>query len=173
MKLLTMFATLLTMTATAHAGEMAKGERPTTPAFEKLKSLAGDWTMAGGEGGVASSWKVTANGSAVVETLFPGAPHEMVTVYTLHGKEIHLTHYCAAGNQPEMKADKRADAKKIAFQFVGGAGINPKKDMHMHSATLAFTDADTLHEEWGTFADGKPGDAKVFELKRIVAPAAK
>lgn len=173
MKFLATWTMLLTMTATAWATEPGKSpERPTTPAFEKLKSLVGDWTMAGGDGSVASSWKVTAAGSAVVETLFPGTGHEMVTVFTLRGKEIHLTHYCAAGNQPEMKSDKSADDKKIAFQFAGGAGINPKKDMHMHSATYTFA-ADSVQESWGTFADGKPGDAKAFELKRVAAPSAK
>ena len=154
----------------AYAGETPKAaERATTPAFEKLKTLAGDWAMTGGDGSVASSWHVTANGTAVVETLFPGQPHEMLTVYTLHGQELHLTHYCAAGNQPEMKADKTADAAKMSFQFAGGPGINPKKDMHMHAVTLTFPDGG-VHEDWTTFDGGKAGDPKVIDLKRVAPP---
>lgn len=173
MQKLAIVTALLALAATTFAAEPPKpADRPNTPAFEKLKSLAGDWTMAGGDGSVASSWKVTANGTAVVETLFPGQAHEMLTVYTLHGGDLHLTHYCAAGNQPEMKSDKHADDKKMVFQFTGGPGINPKKDMHMHGVTLTFPDGG-VHEEWTTLADGKPGDNKVFDLKRVAPPAAK
>ncbi len=178
MKKMVLAAAMTVVATSAYAGEPPKGaERPPVPAFEKLKSLVGDWTMVGGDDHIAANWRVTAHGSAVVETLFPGAPHEMVTVYTLHGKEVHLTHYCAAGNQPEMNSDKAADDKKIVFTFSGGVGINPKKDMHMHNASFTFTGADSLREEWGTFTDGKAGEPKVFELKRVVtvapAPAAK
>ena len=54
--------------------------------FECLKGLAGDWIAAeDGEmfrkGDVVSRYSVAASGSAVVETAFPGSPHEMVTVY--------------------------------------------------------------------------------------------
>ncbi len=174
MKVLAMFTVLMAMAGSAAAEEPCKSpEHPTTSAFEKLKSLTGDWTMTGGDGGVASSWKVTAGGSAVVETLFPGTPHEMVNIFTLQGKDIHLTHYCAMGNQPEMKSDKTADDKKIAFQFAGGKGINPKKDTHMHNATLTFTSSESIQEDWGTFVGGKAADSKAFELKRVAPPVAK
>lgn len=161
---------LMAMLVSAMAVTVHAAERPTTPAFEKLKTLVGDWTLSGGDGSVASSWKVTANGTAVVETLFPGQAHEMLTVYTLRGKELHLTHYCAMGNQPEMQAEKSVDAEKLTFTFAGGAGINPKKDTHMHGVTLTFPDGG-LHEVWTTFGDGKAGEAKVIDLKRIAAHA--
>ncbi len=174
MKVLGYAMVLVLVAAEAWAGEPAKPvECAPSPAFDKLKSLAGEWTLAGGDGSVAAAWKVTANGSAVVETLFPGSPHEMLTVYTLRGADLRLTHYCAAGNQPEMQAEKNADAHRIAFHFTGGAGIQPSKDMHMHSASFAFAEDGSLHEEWGTFAGGKPGDTKVFELKRVAPPTAK
>jgi hypothetical protein len=51
-------------------------------AFERMKSLAGEWSdPALGEGAAGKVvYKVTANGSAVMETLFPGTGHEMVTM---------------------------------------------------------------------------------------------
>ena len=52
---------------------------------------------------VVSTYRVTAAGSAVMEVLFPGTDHEMVTVYHQDGDDLILTHYCAAGNQPRMK----------------------------------------------------------------------
>ena len=80
---------------------------PDRAAFEKLKSLAGEWTGQTGQEGkvqeVSAVYKTTSNGSVVMETLFPGSPHEMVTVYYLDGEHLVLVHYCAAGNQPRMK----------------------------------------------------------------------
>jgi len=49
------------------------------------EALSGDWTLNGGDSSVGVSYHVTAAGSAVVETLFPGTPHEMVSVYTRMG----------------------------------------------------------------------------------------
>ena len=37
--------------------------------FESLKAMAGDWTLSGGDGSVAATYRVTAGGTAVVETL--------------------------------------------------------------------------------------------------------
>src|SRR5579862_1470550 len=78
--------------------------------FEQFKQLAGDWVgTATGHGpdekDVHVQFKVTAGGSAVVETEFPGTEHEMVTVITEDGGDLSLTHYCMLGNQPHMKAD--------------------------------------------------------------------
>ena len=148
---------------------------PANPGFEKLKSLAGEWTIvgepvhkdvgataaqpevaakdaktgggdtakpagtdqpaktdkaaagatcgqakgaSGGQAGVGGSaacndakkmddtptivYSVIAAGSAVHEHMFPGGPHEMVTVYHLDGPDLLLTHYCAAGNKKLM-----------------------------------------------------------------------
>ena len=87
------------------------------PGFDRLKSLEGTWTGRSGwdegadkgAGEVTVIYKVTAAGSAVQETLFPGTPHEMVTMYHMDGADLMLTHYCAAGNQPRMKLEPSAD----------------------------------------------------------------
>src|SRR5215203_87185 len=77
---------------------------PTNAALEKMKQLAGTWLLVGEDGKpteqVASVIKVTAGGSAVHETLFPGQPHEMISVYTIDGLDMVMTHYCVLGNQP-------------------------------------------------------------------------
>ena len=138
----------------------------TTARFDNLKALAGDWTMNGGDGSTAVTYRVTAAGSAVVETLFPGTPHEMVTVYTVDKGDLVLTHYCAEGNQPHMKAVKGGDANSIAFKFDGGGNIKSPKDGHMHEAAFAFTDADHVKSTWLYFKDGKAGETKEFSLVR-------
>jgi hypothetical protein len=111
---------------------------PTNAALEKMKKLAGTWLVADKDGRateqVASVIKVTAGGSAIHETLFPGQPMEMVSVYTVDGPDLIMTHYCVLGNQPRMKADAKSPANQIVFRFAGGTNLDPKKDKHMHEA---------------------------------------
>ncbi len=139
----------------------------TAARFDNLKALAGEWTMSGGDKSVAVTYRVTAGGSAVVETLFPGAPHEMVTVYTIDNGDLVLTHYCAEGNQPHMKAVKSGDASAIVFKFDGGGNIKSPKDGHMHEATFTFKDADHVSTTWLVYKDGKAGETKEFVLVRM------
>src|SRR3954454_8312886 len=78
-------------------------------AFDKLKKLAGTWVAADEKGQptaqVVSGFKVVSAGSAVQENIFPGTDHEMVSVYFKDGQDVLMTHYCALGNQPQMKLD--------------------------------------------------------------------
>jgi len=141
----------------------------TAARFDKLKALAGDWTKSGGDGSVEASYRVTANGTAVVETLFPGTPHEMVTVFTIDKGNLVLTHYCAEGNQPHMKADRGGDASSIAFKFDGGGNIKSPKDDHMHEAFFTFKDADHLTSMWQFYKDGKPAEKAEFNLVRMAS----
>ena len=133
---------------------------PASPALDRFKALAGDWVAAeDGEmfkkGDLVARYAVTAGGSAVVETVFPGSPHEMVTVYHADGPDLVLTHYCVEGNQPQMRA-RNVKGSRFDFAFDGGANIDPKRDRHMNSASLEILGADELRSEWTELADGKP-----------------
>jgi hypothetical protein len=111
-------------------------------------------------------YKVTAGGSAVVETFDPGSLHEMVTVIHPDGDALLLTHYCMLGNQPHMKAMPKAGDNKVAFEFVKVTNVKSDKDMYMRSVTFHFVDKDTLKTEWTSYMDGKEADKAVFVLKR-------
>ncbi len=156
----------------AIAAEMEHEHTGMAPsALDPLKKLEGEWTgKAGPTGGdkmdASVIYHVTADGSAVMETLFRGTPHEMVTMYTLDKGALVLTHYCDAHNQPHMKARKGGAANELAFDFAGGANINPAKDQFMHNAKVVFVDDDHLHSEWTSWKAGKPGSTMVFELER-------
>ncbi len=142
----------------------------TNPQFERMKKLAGEWLTAGEDGkpagAVGAAYRVTAAGSAVIETLLPGTAHEMITMYYLDGDDLVLTHYCALGNQPRMKADPKSPEGTIAFRFAGGSNLDPAKDMHMHDAVFTFVDDDHLKTAWTMWADGKAGDTHGFSLVR-------
>lgn len=145
---------------------------PTNPALEKLKKLAGTWVATDKDGKptgeVVSVIKVTAGGSAVHETLFPGQPHEMISVYTAEGPDVLMTHYCVLGNQPRMKADAKSPSNQIVFQFAGGGNLDPKKDKHMHEATLTIVDDDHIELAGCAWENGAPAKDQCcgFKLAR-------
>lgn len=130
--------------------------------FERLKKLAGTWVEADNEGKptdkVVGVVKVTAAGSAVHETIFPGEPQEMVSVYHRDGNDVVMTHYCALGNQPHLKADPKSASNQIHWMFAGGTNLDPAKDMHMHESTVTFIDDDHIEIMGVAWAGGKPID---------------
>ena len=142
--------------APAGASDRAGG----AAALDRFKALEGEWVAAeDGEmakkGALVARYAVTASGSAVVETVFPGTPHEMVTLYHAEGQDLVLTHYCINGNQPRMRA-RNAAPPRIAFDFDGGANVDPRRGRHMHSAVFEFVGPDELKNAWTEHADGKP-----------------
>jgi|SRR5262245_3771148 len=145
----------------------AKGDK--NPGLEKLKKLAGEWVAVDDKGKpteqVVSVFKVTAAGSAVQETIFPGTGHEMVSVYHLDGKDLLMTHYCALGNQPRMKLDAKSKDNELKFDFVGGTNLDPAKDMHMHEGLIKIVDDDTIEWSWSGYDKGKPADGHKVAMK--------
>src|SRR6516164_10023619 len=134
---------LLTLSQASFGGDKPGVKLPspaTNAGLEKMKKLAGTWLTADNDGKptdqVASIIKVTAGGSVVHETLFPGQPQEMVSIYTVNGPDLIMTHYCVLGNQPRLKADPNSPSNQIVWRFTGGTNLNPGKDKHMHEATL-------------------------------------
>jgi hypothetical protein len=154
---------LLTLSLASFGGDKPGAKlppQPTNAGLEKMKKLAGTWLAADSDGKatdqVASIIKVTAGGSAVHETLFPGQPHEMVSIYTVNGPDLIMTHYCVLGNQPCMKADPKSPANQIVFQFAGGGNLDPNKDKHMHEATLTIVDDDHIEVQGTGWENGAP-----------------
>lgn len=144
---------------------------PTNATFEKLKKLSGTWVAADENGNptgeVVSVIRVTAGGSAVHETLFPGQPQEMISVYTPEGQSVLMTHYCVLGNQPRMKSDVTAPSNQIAFKFVGGGNLDPKKDKHMHEGTLVLVDDDHIELKGCAWENGAPAADQCCGFKLV------
>lgn len=161
----------ITAPVRADGKDEPKAAAPKHAGLERLKKLVGTW-VATDEAGkptdkVVSVFKLTAGGSAVHETIFPGTGHEMVTVYHLDGKDLVLTHYCAAGNQPRMKADPKAPATELRFEFAGGSNLDPAKDMHMHEGSIRFLDDDRIEWSWVGWMNGKPVGEHKVSLKLV------
>ena len=144
---------------------------PANVGLEKMKKLVGTWVEADQDGNptdkVVSVIKLTAGGSAVHETLFPGQDMEMVSVYTADGADLAMTHYCMLGNQPRMKAAAKSPANQLVFQFAGGGNLDPKKDKHMHAATLTIVDADHIEIEGEGWDNGAPAKEMCHGMKLV------
>jgi hypothetical protein len=141
------------------------------PSLARLKKLAGTWVAADKDGKpsdqVVSVFKVTAAGSAVQETLFPGQPHEMVSMYHRDGTDLVMTHYCSLGNQPRMKADPSSPANQIRWVFAGGSNLDPAKDKHMHEGTITFVDDDHIEFSGVCWDGGKADTSHQCNMKLV------
>jgi hypothetical protein len=161
---------LLILTTAVHSDDKTTEKaRAARPSLDRMKKLAGNWVAVDKDGKptdqVVSIIKVTAGGSAVHETLFPGTDNEMVSVYYQDGNDLVMTHYCMLGNQPRMKADPKSPANQIHFLFDGGSNLDPKKDKHMHEGTLTFVDDDHIVFCGVCWDGGKPDKAHECALK--------
>jgi hypothetical protein len=151
----------------ARAADHAAAAPPA--ALQPLAKLAGTWQGSAKMGDkmvpVTFVYEPTAGGSAIVERLFPGTPHEMMSVYTVEGDGLAMTHYCAMGNHPKMLL-KKADARGLSFEMVKSDGLRSASEPHMHAMTVSWPDADHIREVWTSFDKGQAREEKVFELAR-------
>ncbi len=138
--------------------------------FAALKALAGSWAGVAREGGKAeefatrATYGVVSAGSAVILTTDPGTPHEMVTLFHEDDGSVLATHYCAAQNQPRMRAKPGSDGTRLVFEFVDGTnlGAHPGR---MQRLVLSFPGPGRQVQEWTFRVDDKES-TMVMELKR-------
>lgn len=151
-----LLAALLLPGANAQADDTHKHAAPKgNAAFERLKSMAGTWkanTMTPDGAPTTVEYRVTASGTAVMETMFAGSEHEMINMYTVDGDAVTATHYCG-GNQPflRMNAEKSND-KALVFDFVKVAGNTANG--YINGVTIRFGDDGKVVEEWSTSSEG-------------------
>lgn len=161
-------------------GAVAFAQSDAQKSFDKLKTLAGNWTgqvtvdppqPEMGNTQMQLSLRVTSRGHALVhEMQEAGTPLDAtkydhpVTMLYLDGDHLNLVHYCDAGNRPRMVARSSPDGKKVEFDFADISGGTEYG--HMHHAVFTFVDENHHIEDWTYMM---PGDKPVhahFELKR-------
>ncbi len=149
---------------------------PSELSLDRLKKLEGEWFRTDENGKATdqliTSVRVTAGGNAVVETVYPGTKHEMVTVYHQDGPDLVLTHFCVVGNHPRMKAEAGRGQEKLVFKCIGGFDMK-EDDKHMHQGTIVWIDENHIHSEWLMFEKGKNIYTASHQLVRKVAPRVK
>ncbi len=135
--------------------------------LSRVSALEGRWQAPGPDGNMSyTEFVVTSGGSAVREIMMPGNPYEMTNMYTLDGNSLHMTHYCAAGNQPHMRATAMADGR-LAFVSEGVSDLKSKDELYMASMTLVFVDKDHVEEHWSALKSGKVAEEMVIKMERV------
>ena len=151
--------------------ELVGAQTKADVAFEKLHALAGVWegtyAWSGTEAKKAvARYSITANGSAVTEDLVQEGVPTMTSVYHLDGADLRLTHFCAAKNQPRLKAtDFDSDGTRVAFSFVDITNLKSPSAGHVDGIELKFLTADHINLRFHFVADGK-GKDELFDLMR-------
>jgi hypothetical protein len=140
----------------ALAAPRATASSAQAPAFDKLKTLVGEWEGTNSNGPVKVIYTLVAGGTALMERLEPANEPEMVTMYSADGDHVVVTHYCSAGNQPQMVAQATAGkAEKLSFTLVRVTGMKTPDEAHMVGLVLTLSDKDHLTQEWKYQNKGK------------------
>jgi len=143
----------------------------TNPQYDRVKSLAGNWTGTNKHGkAVKVSYTVVSGGAAVLERLFSPEAGNMVTIYYPDGERLMVTHYCSAGNHPRLlAASPKADDNEIAFSFFDVTNVqNSTLHGYMRALKFHFTDKNHFTQDW-TFgwSDGRR-EVDTLNMHRIV-----
>jgi hypothetical protein len=148
-------------------GGLAAQDSAATAALAKLRTLVGDWegsyTWSGARtesGHITATYVLTGHGSAVVENLTMGDPGptgiSMSSVYHKDGADLRVTHYCAAQNQPRLKAGRIDVAEgRLSFEFVDITNLSSPKAPFMNGLEMQIVDANHITLTFRSVADSQ------------------
>ena len=148
-------------------------ETESSKALEQIKALIGNWSgtfqWTGGRhdtGSMNATYYVTGNGSAVVENLMTESTPVMTSVYHLDGRDLRMTHFCGAQNQPRLKARRiELDHGAIDFEFVDATNLRSPDAPHAHGLEIRLIDANHLTLTF-LFRSGSVTSREEINLKR-------
>ena len=137
------------------------------PAFDRLKTLAGEWEGTyGGKQPARASFKVMGAGSSLLQILPGDTPgDEMVSVFHPDKTDLLLTHYCSPKNAPRMKLQPSNDPNTLRFTFLDITNQTSADDGHMQEVAIIFQGNDRHTEEW-TWIQGGMRETGKFEFTR-------
>lgn len=146
------------------AATVAMAQTDAQKTFARLKTLDGMWAGKDPRGeDVKVSFRSTSGGSALMSEIM--GKEDMISMFHLDGNRLLMTHYCAAGNQPRMKASASADGKTVTFDFVDATNLATADAGHMQRMVLNMIDDNHHTEEW-TFLDHGKEMKETFDLQR-------
>lgn len=137
-------------------------------AFDKLKSLQGNWSGKTTDGrDVQVSFRIVSGGSAIMSEIQGEREEDMITMFHLDGDRLLMTHYCGAGNQPRMVGTLSPDGKTITFNFLDATNLLTTQPGHMQGLVVTIPDSNHHAEAWDFLAqDGKQEHHQRFDLQR-------
>ena len=146
----------LALTLSPHIAAQGQTRVDARDGFERLKRLVGTWRV-GSDG--RATYKLTGGGKVLVEDM-----GGMLTTYYLDGDKLVLTHFCGAGNQPRMRAQKMDD-RQISFQMFDITNLADPKAYHSTQLDVVFVSEDRVDLAYGGMTDGR-ASTQVFQMTR-------
>jgi hypothetical protein len=173
-------AGMLCLAGELHATDAQAPDSASARIFERMRSLVGSWEgtlewsgARAGSGKLRVNYHFTGGGSALVEDLLMTESDipTMTTVYHLDGADLRMTHYCAAMNQPRLKAavvDEATGTANFTLVDVTNAATHPA---YVDGFSLHIIDADHLNLKF-EFGGASPKRAtENILLQRVKAGA--
>jgi hypothetical protein len=153
--------------ATAMSGQPAsRGTSESEAAFKQLASLVGEWQAIQDGVPIKETYTVTANGTALMSETKPANSPAMITMFTVDGDHLIATHYCVAGNQPQMVTGVPGDLENgVTFSLERVTGMKTPDDWHNTGLTVTLDDKDHMTQRWTYLYKGKTGTA-IFHYAR-------
>ena len=154
---------------------LANGEERGGPAmFARLRALAGEWEgsveWSGArteKGKMNATYYLTGSGSSIVENLTVNGTVLMTSVYHLDGVDLRMTHFCAAQNQPRLRATRLDDAKgAVEFSLLDITNLPSPGGPHVEGLTIRFLDPEQIALTF-TFVSGRERSYERIELRRV------
>ncbi|HSC27886.1 MAG TPA: hypothetical protein VLD67_11460 [Vicinamibacterales bacterium] len=148
------------------------GSMDAAAAFERLKGLQGTWEAGVADGRKATTtFELVAGGTVLLEQYrnpaLPGGGH-MVSAYHLDGASLVLTHYCVAGNQPTLVAERfDAATNEIQFEFQRASNLTNERAGHMRRARYRLEGTNRFTTEWEFFENGRKTMTELETFTRI------
>lgn len=151
------------------AGQEGRAETRVSD-FEAMKRLVGRWegTTDSGTTEAVVVYRLTGRGTSLVETLLPGTPQEMMTIYHEDSSgELVATHCCIAGNQPEIRL-VRASEGQFHFELSpDDQNVDEATELHGHELDIKLVGSDGLDLEWFNWDDGAPIGSRLYTFTRV------
>jgi hypothetical protein len=127
-------------------------------AFKQLTTLAGEWEAIQDGTPVRETYTVTAHGSALLVQTKSADGTAMITMVTVDGDHLIATHYCSAGNQPQMVNRGPGDLRSgLNFSLERITGLKTPDDWHNTGLTIILDDNDHMTQHWTYLYKGQSG----------------
>jgi hypothetical protein len=147
------------------AGQSESG----SAAFDKLKSLVGEWEGSMKEGGkelpATTSFRLVSDNSVLMNVLGAGTQYEMVTMIHMDRSDLMATHYCAGHNQPRFRYVSSSDPNVVALEFKDATNLATPTSPHMVGVKFTLLDSSHHIEDW-TYLDNGQTSTSRFDFHR-------
>ena len=113
------------------------------------------------------TYRLTADGSVLREEFRPAKGAAMMTMFSVDGDHLIATHYCSAGNQPQMTTETIVEPQSGTFVFslVRVTGMATPEDWHNTGLEVLLRDKDHLTQKWTYSYRGKTATS-TFQFTR-------